>query len=65
MYRISINFDELKLPVCFKDIRNQECIKYYIDGDFLIVTDKNEILHYYKIDCIVAFHIEYLGDYAQ
>lgn len=48
MYHISINFDEIKVPNYFKDIHNQQCLKYYIDGDFLIVTDKNEILHYYK-----------------
>ena len=66
MYLISISFDENKVPNHFRDIHDQQCIRYYIDSSgFLIVTDKNEILHYYKIECIVAFHIEYLGEYAE
>lgn len=67
MYLISISFNKKIVPDHFRDIHNQQCIKYYIDssGFFLIVTDKNEILHYYRIDCIVAFHIEYLGEYVE
>ena len=62
MYRISINFDEIKVPAHFKDIHNQKCINYTHDEEgFLIVTDTCGILHYYRKDCIVAFHIEYLG----
>lgn len=62
MYKISINFDEIKVPNHFKDIHNQKCINYYTQDDegFLIVTDTQGILHYYRKDCIVAFHIEYL-----
>lgn len=65
MYHISISFDEIKVPNHFRDIHNQECIEYVIGDDFLAVTDKNEVVHYYRKDCIVAFHIEYLGEYAQ
>lgn len=65
MYSISISFDEIKVPNHFKDIHNQKCIKYYIDGDFLVATDTNGILHYYRTDVIVAFHIEYLGYFEE
>lgn len=61
MYLISISFDEKKVSDHFRDIHNYKCLKYYIDGDFLVVTDRNAILHYYRTDCIIAFHIEYLG----
>lgn len=61
MYLISINFDENKVPNHFRDIHNQKCNVYTIDEDFLIVTDTQGILHYYRKDLIVVFHIEYLG----
>lgn len=54
-----------KYLIISKDIFNQECIEYDIGDDFLVVTDKNEVIHYYRKDCIVAFHIKYLGEYAQ
>lgn len=36
-------------------------ISISFDDDFLIVTDEVGVQHYYRKDCIVAFHIEYLG----
>lgn len=65
MYLISISFDEIKVPNHFKDIHNQKCTVYTIDNDFLVVTDDRGILHYYRKDCIAAFHIEYLGSFEE
>lgn len=59
MYFISITFDEKKIPDhYFRNIHKNKCAYYAIHDDFLVVTDTEGVLHYYRKEYILSFHIE-------